>query len=140
SNARPMALFLAILVGVIGTLVILAVWLSLTPEQVQAARNGQGKQGTQQSTPAGDAQPSLLGQYGEYEQSASTPAPEQSAAARAPEQSTSTPAPEQPGGWIAEVKKSRPICKSADDYVEFQRMALRSSRKAMPRRAVEFVK
>ena len=141
SNARLPALVLAILVGVIGTLVILAVWLSPRSEQIQAARNGQGKQGTQQSTPAGgDAQPSLLGQYGEYEQSASTPAPEQSAAARAPEQSTSTPAPEQPGGWIAEVKKSRPICKSADDYVEFQRMALRSSRKAMPRRAVEFVK
>jgi hypothetical protein len=141
-------LVLAILVGVIGTLVILAVWLSPTPEQNQAARNGQGKQGTQQSTPAGDAQPSLLGQYGEYEQSASTPAPEQSAAARAPEQSTSTPAPEQSAstpapeqlrGWIAEVKKSRPICESADDYVRFQRMALRPSRKAM-RRAVEFVK
>ena len=62
----------------IGTLVILAVWLSPTPEQIQAARNGQGEQGT----PAGDAQPSLLGQYGEYEQSASTPAFEQSAAAR----------------------------------------------------------
>ena len=123
SNARLLALVLAILVGVIGTLVILAVWLSPRSEQIQAARNGQGKQGTQQSTPAGgDAQPSLVGQYGEYEQSASTPAPEQ------------------PGGWIAEVKKSRPICKSADDYVEFQRMALRSSRKAMPRRAVEFVK
>jgi hypothetical protein len=107
SNARLLALVLAILVGVIGTLVILAVRLSPTPEQIQAARNGQGKQGTQQSTPAGDAQPSLLGQYGEYEQSASTPAPEQSAAARAPEQSaaarapeqsTSTPAPEQPRG------------------------------------------
>jgi hypothetical protein len=109
------------LVGVIGTLVILAVWLSLTPEQIQAARNGQGKQGTQQSSPAGDAQPSLLGQYGEYEQSASTPAPEQ------------------PRGWIAEVKKSRPICESADDYVQIQRMAPRPSRKAM-RRAVEFVK
>ena len=123
SNARLLALVLAILVGVIGTLVILAGWLSPTPEQIQAARNGQGKQGTQQSTPAGgDAQPSLLGQYGEYEQSA---------AARAPEQ---------PGGWIAEVKKSRPICESADDYVEFQRMALRSSRKAMRGRAVEFVK
>jgi len=139
SNARLLALVLAILVGVIGTLVILAVWLSPTPEQIQAARNGQGKQGTQQSTPAGDAQPSLLGQYGEYEQSASTPAPEQSAAARAPEQSTSTPAPEQPRGWIAEVKKSRPICESADDYVQIQRMAPRPSRKAM-RRAVEFVK
>jgi len=73
SNARLLALVLAILVGVIGTLVILAVWLSPTPEQIQAARNGQGEQGTQQSTPAGDAQPSLLGQYGEYEQSASTP-------------------------------------------------------------------
>jgi len=141
SNARLLALVLAILVGVIGTLVILAVWLSPRPEQIQAARNGQGKQGTQQSTPAGgDAQPSLLGQYGEYEQSASTPAPEQSAAARAPEQSTSTPVPEQPGGWIAEVKKSRPICESADDYVQFQRMVLRSSGKAMRRRAVEFVK
>jgi hypothetical protein len=148
SNARLLALVLAILVGVIGTLVILAVRLSPTPEQIQAARNGQGKQGTQQSTPAGDAQPSLLGQYGEYEQSASTPAPEQSAAARAPEQSaaarapeqsTSTPAPEQPRGWIAEVKKSRPICESADDYVQIQRMAPRPSRKAM-RRAVEFVK
>jgi hypothetical protein len=141
SNARLLALVLAILVGVIGTLVILAVWLSPRPEQIQAARNGQGKQGTQQSTPAGgDAQPSLLGQYGEYEQSASTPAPEQSAAARAPEQSTSTPVPEQPGGWIAEVKKSRPICESADDYVQFQRMVLPSSGKAMRRRAVEFVK
>jgi hypothetical protein len=127
------------LVGVIGTLVILAVWLSPTPEQIQAARNGQGKQGTQQSSPAGDAQPSLLGQYGEYEQSTFTPAPEQSAAAPAPEQSTSTPAPEQPRGWIAEVKKSRPICESADDYVQIQRMALRPSRKAM-RRTVEFVK
>jgi hypothetical protein len=132
-------LVLAILVGVIGTLVILAVWLSPTPEQIQAARNGQGKQDTQQSTPAGYAQPSLLGQYGEYEQSASTPAPEQSAASRAPEQSTSTLAPEQPRGWIAEVKKSRPICESADDYVQTQRMAPRPSRKAM-RRAVEFVK
>ena len=132
SNARLLALVLAILVGVIGTLVILAGSLSPTPEQIQAARNGQGKQGTQQSTPAGgDAQPSLLGQYGEYEQSA---------AARAPEQSTSTPAPEQPRGWIAEVKKSRPICESANDYVQFQRMALRSSRKAMRGRAVEFVK
>src|SRR5262245_4374998 len=130
SNARLLALVLAILVGVIGTLVILAVWLSPMPEQIQAARNGQGKQGTQQSTPAGDDQPSLLGQYGEYEQSASTPAPEQS---------TSTPAPEQPRGWIAEVKKSRPICESADDYVQIQRMAPRPSRKAM-RRAVEFVK
>jgi hypothetical protein len=139
SNARLPALVLAILVGVIGTLVILAVWLSPTPEQIQAARNGQGKQGTQQSTPAGDAQPSLLGQYGEYEQSASTPAPEQSAAARAPEQSTSTPAPKQPRGWIAEVKKSRPICESADDYVQIQRMLPRPSRKAM-RKAVEFVK
>ena len=119
SNARLLALVLAILVGVIGTLVILAVWLSPAPEQIQAARNGQGKQGTQQSTPAGDAQPSLLGQYGE--------------------QSASTSAPEQPRGWIAEVKKSRPICESADDYVQFQRMALRPSRKAM-RRAVEFVK
>ena len=130
SNARLMALVLAILVGVIGTLVILAAWLSLTPEQIQAARNGQGKQGTQQSTPAGDAQPSLLGQYGQYEQSASTPAPEQS---------TSTPAPEQPRGWIAQVKKSRPICKSVDDYVQIQRMAPRLSRKAM-RRVVEFSK
>jgi hypothetical protein len=157
SNARLLALVLAILVGVIGTLVILAVWLSPTPEQIQAARNGQGKQGTQQSTPAGDAQPSLLGQYSEHEQSASTPAaeqsaaaraseqststpaPEQSAAARASEQSTSTPAPEQPRGWIAEVKKSRPICESADDYVQIQRRAPRPSRKAM-RRAVEFVK
>ena len=53
SNARLLALVLAILVGVIGTLVILAGWLSPTPEQIQAARNGQGKQGTQQSTPAG---------------------------------------------------------------------------------------
>jgi hypothetical protein len=166
SNARLLALVLAILVGVIGTLVILAVWLSPTPEQIQAARNGQGEQGTQQSTPAGGAQPSLLGLYSEYEQSMSTPAFEQSAAARAseqssststpeqstsmpapeqssstptPEQSTSMPAPEQPRGWIAEVKKSRPICESADDYVQFQRMALRPSRKAM-RRAVEFVK
>jgi hypothetical protein len=179
SNARPMALVLAILVGVIGTLVILAVWLSLTPEQIQAARNGQGKQGTQQSTPAGDAQPSLLGQYGEYEQSTSTPAPEQSAAARAPEQSTSTPAPEQsaaarapeqststpapeqsastpaseqststpaseqPRGWIAEVKKSRPICESADDYVQIQRMAFHIAQRpsrAAARKAAEFVK
>jgi hypothetical protein len=130
SNARLPALVLAILVGVIGTLVIFAVWLSPTPEQIQAARNGQGKQGTQQSTPAGDAQPSLLGQYGEYEQSASTPAPEQSASARAPER---------PRGWIAEVKKSRPICESADDYVQIQRMAPRPSRKTK-RRAVEFVK
>src|SRR5215471_9082045 len=147
SNARLLALVLA----------ILAVWLSPTPEQIQAARNGRGEQGTQQSTPAGGAQPSLLGLYSEYEQSMSTPAFEQSAAARAseqssststpeqstsmpaPEQSTSMPAPEQPRGWIAEVKKSRPICESADDYVQFQRMALRPSRKAM-RRAVEFVK
>src|SRR5262249_30442020 len=135
SNARLLALVLAILVGVIGTLVILAVWLSPTPEQIQAARNGQGKQVTQQSTPAGDAQPSLLGQYSEYEQSAA----EQSAAARASEQSTSTPAPQQPRGWIAEVKKSRPICESADDYVQIQRRAPRPSRKAM-RRAIEFVK
>jgi hypothetical protein len=172
-------LVLAILVGVIGTLVILAVWLSPTPEQIQAARNGQGKQGTQQSTPAGDAQPSLLGQYGEYEQSTSTPAPEQSAAARAPEQSTSTPAPEQsaaarapeqststpapeqsastpaseqststpaseqPRGWIAEVKKSRPICESADDYVQIQRMAFHIAQRpsrAAARKAAEFVK
>jgi hypothetical protein len=141
SNARLLALVLAILVGVIGTLVILAGWLSPTPEQIQAARNGQGKQGTQQSTPAGgDAQPSLLGQYGEYEQSAAARAPEQSTSTPAPEQSTSTPAPEQPRGWIAEVKKSRPICESANDYVQFQRMALRSSRKAMRGRAVEFVK
>src|SRR5262249_17611447 len=132
SNARLLALVLAILVGVIGTLVILAVWLSPTPEQIQAARNGQGKQGTQQSTSAGDAQPSLLGQYGGYGRPAPTPAPEQSAAARAPEQSASTPAPEQststpaseqPRGWIAEVKTSRPICESADDYVQIQRMA-----------------
>jgi hypothetical protein len=129
SNARLLALVLAILVG---ALVILAVWLSPTPEQIQAARNGQGKQGWQQSTPAGDAQPTLLGQYGEYEQSASTPAPEQS---------TSTPAPEQPRGWIAEVKKSRPICESPDDYVQIQRMAftLRPSR-AAARKAVKFVK
>jgi hypothetical protein len=152
SNARLLALVLAILVGVIGTLVILAVWLSPTPEQIQAARNGQGKQGTQQSTPAGDAQPSLLGQYGEYEQSASTPAPEQSAAARAPEQSTSTPASEQststpaseqPRGWIAEVKKSRPICESADDYVQIQRMAFHIAQRpsrAAARKAAEFVK
>jgi hypothetical protein len=141
SNARLLALVLAILVGVIGTLVILAGWLSPTPEQIQAARNGQGKQSTQQSTPAGgDAQPSLLGQYGEYEQSAAARASEQSTSTPAPEQSTSTPAPEQPRGWIAEVKKSRPICESADDYVQFQRMALRSSRKAMRGRAVEFVK
>jgi hypothetical protein len=62
SNARLLALVLAILVGVIGTLVILGVWLSPTPEQIQAARNGQGKQGWQQSTPVGE--PSLLGQYG----------------------------------------------------------------------------
>src|SRR5215471_14025232 len=54
SNARLLALVLAILVGVIGTLVVLAVWLSPTPEQIQAARNGQGEQGTQQSTPASD--------------------------------------------------------------------------------------
>src|SRR6516162_4427437 len=142
SNARLLALVPAILVGVMGTLIILAVWLSTTPEQIQAARNGQGKQGTQQSTPAGDAQVSLLGQYGEYEQSASTPAPEQLAAARAPEQSTSTPAPEQPRNWIAEVKKSRPICESADDYVQIQRMtfhiAQRPSR-AAARKAAEFV-
>ena len=134
SNARLLALVLGILVGVIGTLVILVVWLSPTPEQIQAARNGQGEQGTQQSTPAGDAQPTLLGKYGEYEQSASTPASEQS---------TSTPAPEQPRGWIAEVKKSRPICESADDYVQIQRMAfdiaLRPTR-AAARKAVEFVK
>src|SRR6516225_6776566 len=51
SNARLLALVPAILVGVMGTLIILAVWLSPTPEQIQAARNGQGKQGTQQSTP-----------------------------------------------------------------------------------------
>jgi len=143
SNARLLALGLAILVGVIGTLVILAVWLSPTPEQIQAARNGQGKQGTQQSTPAGDAQPSLLGQYGEYKQSASTPAFEQSAAARAPEQSTSTPASEQPRGWIAEVKKSRPICESADDYVQIQRMAFHIAQRpsrAAARKAAEFVK
>jgi hypothetical protein len=143
SNARLLALVLAILVGVIGTLVILAVWLSPTPEQIQAARNGQGEQGTQQSTPAGDAQPSLLGQYGEYEQSASTPAFEQSAAARAPEQSTSTPASEQPRGWIAEVKKSRPICESADDYVQIQRMAFHIAQRpsrAAARKAAEFVK
>jgi hypothetical protein len=140
SNARLLALVFAILVGVIGTLVILAGWLSPTPEQIQAARNGQGKQGTQQSTAGGDAQPNLLGQYGEYEQSAAARAPEQSTSTPAPEQSTSTPAPEQPRGWIAEVKKSRPICESADDYVQFQRMALRSSRKAMRGRAVEFVK
>jgi hypothetical protein len=136
-------LVLAILVGVIGTLVILAVWLSPTPEQIQAARNGQGEQGTQQSTPAGDAQPSPLGQYGEYEQSASTPAFEQSAAARAPEQSTSTPASEQPRGWIAEVKKSRPICESADDYVQIQRMAFHIAQRpsrAAARKAAEFVK
>ena len=128
SKARLPALVLAILVGVIGTLVILAVWLSPTPEQIQAARNGQGKQGTQQGTPAGDA---------------SRPAPAQSAAARAPEQSTSAPAPEQPRGWFAEVKKSRPICESADDYVQIQRrafdIALRPSR-AAARKAVEFVK
>jgi hypothetical protein len=136
SNARLLALVLAILVSVIGTPVILAGWPSATPEQIQAARNGQGKQGTQQSTPAGDAQPSLLGQYGE---DASTSAFEQSAAARAPEQSKSTPAPEQPRGWIAEVKKSRPICESADDYVQFERMAQRPSRKAM-QKAAEFVK
>ena len=143
SKARLPALVLAILVGVIGTLVILAVWLSPTPEQIQAARNGQGEQGTQQSTPAGDAQPSLLGQYGEYEQSASTPAFEQSAAARAPEQSTSTPASEQPRGWIAEVKKSRPICESADDYVQIQRMAFHIAQRpsrAAARKAAEFVK
>src|SRR6516164_135816 len=134
SNARLLALVLAILVGVIGTLVILAVWLSPTPEQIQAARNGQGEQGTHQSTPAGDAQPSLLGQYGEYEQSA---------AARAPEQSTSTPASEQPRGWIAEVKKSRPICESADDYVQIQRMAFHIAQRpsrAAARKAAEFVK
>jgi hypothetical protein len=143
SNARLLPLVLAILVGVIGTLVILAVWLSPTPEQIQAARNGQGKQGTQQSTPAGDAQPSLLGQYGEYKQSASTPAFEQSAAARAPEQSTSTPASEQPRGWIAEVKKSRPICESADDYVQIQRMAFHIAQRpsrAAARKAAEFVR
>src|SRR5262249_33474922 len=64
---------------------------------------------------------------------------EQSAAARAPEQSTSKPAPEQPRGWIAEVKKSRPICASADDYVQIRRMVLRPSRKPM-RKAAEFVK
>ena len=125
SNVRLLALVLAILVGVIGTLVILAVWLSPTPEQIQVARNGQGKQGTQQSTPAGDAQPSLLGQYGEYEQSASTPAPEQ------------------PRGWIAEVKKSRPICESADDYVQIQRMAFHIAQRpsrAAARKAAEFVK
>ena len=62
SNARLLALVPAILVGVMGTLIILAVWLSPTPEQIQAARNGQGKQGWQQSTPVGE--PSLLGQYG----------------------------------------------------------------------------
>src|SRR5262245_35763415 len=142
SNARLLALVLAILVGVIGTLVILAVWLSPTPEQIQAARNGQGEQGTHQSTPAGDAQPSQLGQYGEYEQSASTPAFEQ-AAARAPEQSTSMPASEQPRGWIAEVKKSRPICESADDYVQIQRMAFHIAQRpsrAAARKAAEFVK
>ena len=95
SNARLLALVLAILVGVIGTLAILAVWLFPTPEQIQAARNGQGKQATQQSIPTGDAQPILLRQHGEYEQSASTLAPEQSA---------STLARKQQRGWIAEVK------------------------------------
>lgn len=130
SNARSVALVLAILVGVIGTLVILAMWFSPTPAQIQATRNGQGKQGTQQSTPAGHAQPSLLAQYDEHEQSASK---------RPPEQSTSRQTPEQPKGWIAEVKKSRPICGSAGDYVQLQRMAMRPSRKTM-RRAVEFVK
>src|SRR5262245_17301607 len=122
SNARLLALVLAILVGVIGTLVILAVRRSPTPEQIQAARNGQGKQGTQQSTPASDIQPSLLGQPGEYKQFASTPAPEQ------------------PRGWIAEVKKSRPICESADDYVQIQRMALHIASRAPARKAAEFVK
>src|SRR5215467_7665869 len=66
SNARLLALVLAILVVVIGTLVILTVWPSPTPEQIQTARNGQGKQGTQQSTPASDVQPSPLDQYDEY--------------------------------------------------------------------------
>jgi hypothetical protein len=80
------------------------------------------------------------------EQSTAAPAPEQSAAAPAPEQSTATPAPEQPGGWIAEVKKSRPICASADDYVQFHRtsfdIARLPSRKvnAAMQKAIEFVK
>ena len=63
-------------------------------------------------------------------QSKSKPAPEQSAAA---------PAPEQPGGWIAEVKKSRPICASADDYVQIQRLTLRPSHAAV-RKGIEFVR
>src|SRR5262249_27680934 len=57
SNARLLALVLAIFVGVIGTLVILAVWLSPTPEQIQAARNGQCKQSRQPSTPPAHAHP-----------------------------------------------------------------------------------
>src|SRR5262249_34167744 len=76
------------------------------------------------------------------EQSAAAPAPEQSAPT-APEQSTATPAPEQPRGWIAEVKESRPICASADDYVQFHRtsfdIARRPSNEAM-QKAIEFVK
>src|SRR5262249_26540479 len=70
-------------------------------------------------------------------QSKSTPAPEQSAP---------TPAPEQSGGWTAVVKKSRPICASADDYVQFHRtsfdIARLPSRKveAAMQKATEFVK
>jgi hypothetical protein len=78
--------------------------------------------------------------------SAAAPAPEQSTAARAPEQSAPTPAPEQPRGWTAVVKKSRPICASADDYVQFHRtsfdIARLPSRKveAAMQKAIEFVK
>ena len=71
------------------------------------------------------------------------PAPEQSTAARELEQSTAARELEQPRGWIAEVKKSRPICASADDYVQIQRTAFdiaeRPSHKAM-QKSVEFVK
>src|SRR5262249_40437656 len=103
----------------------------------------------QQSTPASDAQPSgqpaatagaptnpssAAGERLEFEERWSTAAP-------APEQSTAAPAPEQPRGWIAEVKKSRPICASADDYVQIQRTAFniakRPSHKAM-QKAIEF--
>src|SRR5262245_64660549 len=43
SNARLLALVLAILVGVIGTLVILAVWLSPMPEQMARASKARSK-------------------------------------------------------------------------------------------------
>jgi hypothetical protein len=87
------------------------------PEQSTAAR------APEQSAAAPAPEPSTS--TPPPEQSAAAPAPEQSTAARAPEQSTAAPAPEQPRGWIAEVKKSRPICPSADDYVQFHRDVVR---------------